>query len=75
MCVVCLSNRGDAELLVTERLHGRLEGPVTASDAMLRVVDESGEDYLFPAKRFTEVALRTDRGAGGHRAVELATPH
>ena len=55
--VVCLSNRGHAVSLVVRRLYRRLEDPVAASHAMVRVVDESGEDYLFPAKLFAEVVL------------------
>jgi len=59
MFVVCLSNRGHAVSLVTRRLYRRLEDPVAASHAMVRVVDESGEDYLFPAKLFAEISLPT----------------
>ena len=57
MFVVCLSNRGHTVSLVVRRLYRRLHDPVAAGHGMLRVVDESGEDYLFPAKLFAEIAL------------------
>ena len=55
MFIACLSHRGYAVSLVIRRLYRRLEDPIAARHAMMRVVDESGEE--FPAKLFAEVAL------------------
>ena len=55
--VVCLSNRGHAASLVVRRLYQRVDDAVAASHDMVRIIDESGEDYAFPAAMFAEVAL------------------
>ena len=55
--VVCLGNRGYLASLVVRRLYPVLPDPVAEEHGMLRVVDESGEDYLYPKKMFAAVAL------------------
>jgi hypothetical protein len=57
--VVCVCNDGCEDL---ERL--KLYAVVTDDNAstagFIRVVDESGEDYLYPAKYFAPVELSAD---------------
>jgi len=57
--VLCLSNRGDAASLVVRRLYQMVADPEAARRGLLRVVDESGEDYLFPQELFAAVELPT----------------
>jgi hypothetical protein len=53
---ICISNEGCDDLEVW-KLYQVLPDEVAARDRFLRVVDESGEDYLYPAKRFVVVEL------------------
>ena len=55
--VVCVSNRGYPASLERCKLY-RCEADATAArTGYLRVVDESGESYLYPSKFFEPVAL------------------
>jgi hypothetical protein len=55
--VVCLGNRGYGASLVIRRLYPVLSDPVAEAHSMLRVVDETGDDYLYPKRLFADVAL------------------
>jgi len=55
--VVCLRNDGYKAALQTRRLYQVLADPEAEKRGLLRVIDESGEDYLFPEKLFAAVAL------------------
>jgi hypothetical protein len=55
--VVCLANRGYATSLVVRRLYPVLPDVVGEKHDMIRIVDESGEDYLYPKRMFAAVAL------------------
>jgi hypothetical protein len=55
--VVCLSNRGYRASLVIRRIYRNLPDPDAAKRSLLRVVDESGEDYLYPARMFVAIAI------------------
>jgi hypothetical protein len=55
--VVCLANRGYAASLVVRRLYRLLPDAVGKEHDMIRIIDESGEDYLYPKKMFAAVAL------------------
>jgi hypothetical protein len=50
--VVCLSNNGYEASLEPRKLYVAIPDAEAASHDQLRVVDESGEDYLFPASYF-----------------------
>ena len=54
--VVCVSNRGSDDLQVW-KIYRVLPDSAAASEGYLRVVDESGEDYLYPEQRFVSVTL------------------
>ena len=58
--VVCVSNDGYPASLERRKLYEALSDPEAERDGMLRVVDESGEDYLFPSSYFAVVSLRPD---------------
>ena len=55
--VVCLSNRGFAAALEVRKLYRAVPDAPARKLGMLRVVDESGESYLYPAARFGQLAL------------------
>jgi hypothetical protein len=51
---VCVNAKGDDDLRVW-KLYRVLPDEDAASEGYLRVVDESGEDYLYPGTRFVLV--------------------
>ena len=60
--VVCVRNQGYRASLVVRRIYECLPDADGAERGLLRVVDESGEDYLYPSKFFLPIEL--PRGAG-----------
>jgi hypothetical protein len=52
--VVCVANEGCDDLEVW-KLYRVLPDADAAAEGYLRVVDDSGEDYLYPAGRFVGV--------------------
>jgi hypothetical protein len=55
--VVCLKNDGYAVSLERRKLYVALTDAQAAKHGQLRVVDESGEDYLYPQEFFMAVEL------------------
>jgi hypothetical protein len=55
--VVCIRNSGYRVSLVVRRLYRRLPDPAAARQGLVRVVDESGEDYLYPSSLFAEIKV------------------
>ena len=54
---ICIDNSGYAASLELHKVYAVLPDERAAEDDFLRVVDESGEDYLYSAKRFVSVEL------------------
>jgi hypothetical protein len=54
--VVCIHTDENEDLEV-RKIYQVLEDESAAADGLLRVVDESGEDYLYPAKLFLKIDL------------------
>ncbi len=54
MFAICIVNAGYEDLQIW-KLYQIIDDPLAASEDYLRVVDESGEDYLYPANRFVVV--------------------
>jgi len=52
-----VSNRGYRASLIVRRLYRQLADPEAERRGLVRVVDESGEDYLFPERLFTALEL------------------
>jgi hypothetical protein len=50
--VVCIANDGYAASLEKRKIYQTLPDADAAAHSLLRVVDESGEDYLYPARWF-----------------------
>jgi len=55
--VVCVNNRGYPASLELHKIYRALPDEDAAEDGDIRVIDESGEDYLYSAARFVEVDL------------------
>ncbi len=53
--VVCLDNEGYPASLESRKIYRRLPDQRAEADGMVRVVDESGEDYLYPARLFAPI--------------------
>jgi hypothetical protein len=56
--VLCLSNEGYEVSLEPRKIYAALPDPGAEKNDQVRVIDESGEDYLFPASLFTSITLR-----------------
>jgi hypothetical protein len=54
---VCVRNRGYRASLELRKLYPVLPDSFADEHQMIRVIDESGEDYLYPAKFFVRVEL------------------
>ena len=54
---VCLDNRGYEASLELRKLYEVLADADAKKSGQLRVIDESGEDYLYPATSFDLVSL------------------
>jgi len=75
---MCVANEGYDDLEVW-KVYQVLPDPKAAAAGCIRVIDESGEDYLYPADRFTAVDFpklvrsRLPRWQpGGNRALSAA---
>lgn len=54
---LCLENRGNEASLILGKLYQVLPDPRAAKDDLVRIVDESGDDYLFARRQFAFVDL------------------
>jgi hypothetical protein len=54
---ICLRNDGYPAALECRKLYRVLPDPEASGLGQLRVIDESGEDYLYPAEFFADVDL------------------
>lgn len=52
---VCIDNRGYPTSLELHKIYQVVPDTDAAAEGDLRVVDESGEDYLYSADRFVEI--------------------
>lgn len=55
--VVCIANTGYAASLERRKIYVVLRDADAEKHDLLRVIDESGEDYLYPKKFFRSIAL------------------
>lgn len=53
--VLCVDNAGNEASLIRGKVYRALPDVQAARDNLIRVVDESGEDYLFAKKQFVTV--------------------
>jgi hypothetical protein len=55
--VVCIDNDGYPASLEKRKIYVALRDAVAEKHGLLRIVDESGEDYLYPRAFFRSIAL------------------
>lgn len=55
--VVCVCNEGYSASLEWRKIHVALRDAAADKLGLLRIVDESGEDYLYPKTLFRAIAL------------------
>jgi hypothetical protein len=55
--VVCIDNKGYAASLEKRKIYITLRDTEAEKHDLLRIVDESGEDYLYPKASFRSIAL------------------
>jgi len=55
--VVCLKNKGYEVSLEPRKIYQVLPDPGAAKHRQIRVIDESGDNYLYPASFFTPIEL------------------
>ena len=54
---MCLSNEGSPASLEVRKIYTALPDAVAQKTGMIRVVDESGEDYLYPREQFSDIKV------------------
>ena len=55
--VICVNNEGYEVSLEPRKLYVNVPDPDSEKLGLLRVTDESGEDYLFPQTNFVSIEL------------------
>ena len=55
--VLCVRNDGYPASLLVRRLYVHVPDRAAAARGLVRVIDESGEDYLYPEALFVPIAL------------------
>ena len=69
--VICVANRGYAASLELRKIYQVLPDKTGSKHQQIRVIDESGEDYLFPAERFVVGLGEGVRLHHGYRLGEI----
>ncbi|MBM4041984.1 MAG: hypothetical protein FJ290_26105 [Planctomycetes bacterium] len=54
---VCINNEGYPASLELHKIYRVVPDEEAAADGDIRIVDESGEDYLYPASCFAPIAV------------------
>lgn len=69
--VVCVSREGCGDFSADDLTIGRLYEVITSADrhGMVRVVDDSGEDYLYPADLFESVEVQQQTASRLHELL------
>ena len=52
---LCLENAGNEASLILGKVYRILPDPRAAKDNLVRIIDESGDDYLFDKRQFVFV--------------------
>lgn len=55
---ICVKNSGYEASLETRKLYNVEDDPKAQTLGMIRVIDESGESYLYPADMFAPIAIQ-----------------
>lgn len=71
--VVCVKNKDYAASLELRKLYQVVADEVAAELHQIRVIDESGEDYLYPEEYFVPVQLPQSAEKAVRRAAGVRT--
>ena len=55
--VVCINNKDYTASLEKRKIYQTIIDTNAAKHQMMRVIDESGEDYLYPSNYFVEIEI------------------
>ena len=55
--VVCINNEGYPASLEKRKIYVSLRDPIAEKRGLLRIIDESGDDYLYPRMFFRPIAF------------------
>ena len=55
--VVCISNEGYEASLELKKIYEVVADSVATSHKQIRIIDESGQDYLYPSSFFVSIEL------------------
>jgi hypothetical protein len=55
--VVCIRNTGYETSLELRKIYQAISDPTATAQGLVRVIDESGEDYLYPNTYFVEIQV------------------
>jgi hypothetical protein len=55
--VVCVDNDDYPAAVEKRKIYISLRDPVAEKSGLIRIIDESGEDYLYPKAMFRSIAL------------------
>lgn len=55
--VLCIDNKGYAASLIPRKIYEVIPDKRATLDNLIRVIDESGEDYLFDKSHFVSIEL------------------
>jgi hypothetical protein len=58
--VLCIDDGGYPESLETRKVYAVLPDERAARNNYIRVIDETGEDYLYPAKYFVSIQIPSE---------------
>ena len=58
--VLCIDDGGYPESLEVRKIYPVLPDEMASERGYIRVIDETGEDYLYPAKYFVSLSLSAD---------------
>src|SRR5436309_1182835 len=67
--VVCVANEGNEVSLQLWKIYKTLRDADARAEGFLRVIDESGEDYLFPEENFVPIDLPAEAKKPFERAM------
>ena len=55
--VLCVSNRGFRASLIVRKVYRAVADPGAETRRLIRVIDESGESYLYPDRLFVAIEI------------------
>jgi hypothetical protein len=73
--VVCVDNTAYPASLELHKIYRVVPDADAAADGDIRVIDESGEDYLYPASYFSPITVPASVRKSLRKAEQCAAPH